>query len=147
MLKRTLFVAALMMSVCGVLRAEDAPATQPATQPAVVAATDNAAIKAKTGETIVIEGVLEDAEWSKSGKVMNAYFKDAKDGVKIAVFEKNKAKMDAAFGGDAAAKWKGAKVQITGKVMEYKGKVESLKGRLEIIIENPEQVTVVEAAK
>jgi DNA/RNA endonuclease YhcR with UshA esterase domain len=131
------------MLACASVRAED----KATTKPAPIAATDTAAIKAKVGETVTVEGVLEDAEWSNSGKVMNATFKDVKDGVKIAVFQKNKDKINAAFGGDAAAKWKGATVQVTGKVSEYKGKVESLKGRLEIIVDNPEQVTIVEPAK
>ena len=48
--------------------------------------------------------------------------------------------------GDAAAAWTGAKVKVTGKIEEYGGKVESMKGRPQIILQNPEQVTIVEAA-
>jgi DNA/RNA endonuclease YhcR with UshA esterase domain len=139
-LKRTVCLLVLAVLACGSLRADDAPATQPATQPAVIPVTDTAAIRAKNGQTITIEGVIESAKWSGSGKVMNVRFKDVKDGVSVAVFQKNKDKFDAAFGGDTAKKFTGAKVQVTGALKDFKG-------RPEIVIENPEQVTIVEAAK
>jgi DNA/RNA endonuclease YhcR with UshA esterase domain len=151
MLKRSLFLSAVLaVGFCGVLHAEEPPTTQPATQPAEVAtipAADTAAIKAKMGETITAEGVVDSAKWSSSGKVLNVFFKDARDGLIVVVFEKSKANFDTAFSGDAAKAWDGAKVKVTGKVVEYGGKVESMKGRPQIILQNPEQVTVIEAAK
>jgi DNA/RNA endonuclease YhcR with UshA esterase domain len=150
-LKRSLFLSAVLAAgFCGVLYAEDPPATQPATEPAevpTIPATDTAAIKEKMGEVVTVEGVVESAKWSGTGKVMNVFFKDARDGLIVVVFEKNKENFNNAFDGDVAKAWDGAKVKVTGKIVEYGGKVESMQGRPQIILQNPEQVTVVEAAK
>jgi DNA/RNA endonuclease YhcR with UshA esterase domain len=132
-----------MLAAFGVAYAEDAATTQPA----AIAVTDNEAIKAKTGETITVEGVIDKAEWSRSGKVLNVSFKDAPQGLLAVVFLKNKDKFNAAFNNDVAAAWTGAKVKVTGKIEEYGGMDEKMKGRPQIILVNPEQVTIVEAAK
>jgi DNA/RNA endonuclease YhcR with UshA esterase domain len=141
-LKRCVLTVVMMCVAFGVADAEDAATTQPA----AIAVTDVEAIKAKMGETITVEGTIDKAAWSNSGKVLNVSFKDAKQGLLMVVFEKNKDKFNAAFGGDVAAAWTGAKVKVTGKIEEYGGKVESMKGRPQIILVNSEQVTIVEAA-
>lgn len=152
-MKRTRLAASLVLVLAAVaVRADDAPttrpATQPTTQPAAIPVSDTDAIVAKKGEIVTVEGVIEKAEWSKSGKVMNVFFKDAdqEKGVMAAAFPKNKEKLDAAFDGDAAAHWTGAKVRVTGKLEPYGGKVSSMKNRLEMVIQNPEQVVIVEPA-
>jgi DNA/RNA endonuclease YhcR with UshA esterase domain len=121
------------------LHAEDTPATQPSTNPAVIQASDLATLKSKVGEIVAVEGVVERASWSASKKVMNIYFKDARDGFMCAVFEKNKEKVDAGFEGDAAAKLGGAKIRVTGKIGMFRE-------RPQILIDKPEQVTILEAA-
>jgi hypothetical protein len=145
MLKRFGLSAFLVICCLSVARAEDAPATQPA----VVQASDTAALNAKKGETVTVEGVVESARWSSSGKVLNVVFKDTeKDkGLLCAAFDKNKEKLDAAFGGDAPGQWNGAKVRITGKVENYGGKIEAWKDRPQILIQYPEQVVIVEPKK
>jgi len=149
MLVRPHLIASLMLLLAAVaVRAEDAPATQPTTQPAAIQASDTDTITAKKGEIVTVEGVVERAEWSKSGKVLNLYFKEAnKDAdVMASAFSKNREKLDAAFEGDAAAHWTGAKIRITAKIEPYGGKVESMKNRLQMVIQNPEQVVIVEPA-
>ncbi len=142
-------VASLLLTLFAVaVWADDAPTSQPSTQPAVIQASDTDAIAAKKGEFVSVEGVVAKAEWSKSGKVMNVYFKDADHdkGLIGSAFLKNKEKLDAEFGGDAAAHWTGAKIRLTGKVELYGGRIDSMKDRLEIVIQNPQQVVVIEPA-
>ncbi len=149
MLNRSHIAASLLVLLCAVVgQAEDAPTTQPSTQPALIQATDTDAIAAKKGEFVTVEGVVEKAAWSKSGKVLNVFFKDAdRDrGLQAAAFLKNKEKLDAEFGGDAAAHWTGAKIRITGKIEPYGAKGDKVKERLEIVIQNPQQVVIVEPA-
>lgn len=142
MLKRCVLALVLMCVAIGVSYAEDAATTQPD----VIAVTDGEAIKAKMGEQVTIEGVIDKAEWSRTGKVMNVSFKDVPQGLLLVVFEKNKDKFNDAFNGDAAATLTGAKVKVGGKLEEYGGRVESMKGRPQIVLTNPEQVTIVEPA-
>ena len=139
MLKRLLLAFVLVTGFVGVTHAQD-------TQPAVIAVTDGEAIKARMGQTVAVEGQVDKAEWSKSGKVLNVNFKNLPQGLLVVVFEKHKDKFNAAFDNDAAAAWTGAKVRVTGKVEEYGGKDEKMKGRPQIILQNPEQVVVVEKA-
>ncbi len=157
MFSRTGFLAlALLIGGVGISYAEDAPTTpattpptsQPTTSPAVLAPTDTAGITAKKGEVVTVEGLVDTAAWSSSGKVMNITFKDVeKDkGLLCSAFQKNKAKLDAEFEGDAAAKLTGAKIQITGKVEIYGGKIAAWKDRPEIVIQNPQQIKVIEPA-
>jgi len=148
MLTRSRIVGLMVLCLCAAAHAEDAPATQPSTQPAVISAGDAATLAAKKGETVTVEGVIAKAEWSKSGKVFNVEFKDieADKGLMVSAFQKNKEKLDAAFDGDAAAKLTGAKIQITGKLEVYGGKIEKFKDRLQIVIQNPQQITIVEPA-
>ena len=116
----------------------------PATAPAAVAADagDKPALEANAGKLVVVTGTVTTAEWSKSGKVMNVEFKDSP--LLVAVFEKNKEAVNAAFGGDAAKAWAGAKITISGKLGVYGGKVKALEGRPQMIVVDPKQVTVVE---
>ena len=75
---------------------------------------------------------------------MNIEFKDSE--LLGAAFERNRAKLDEAFGGDLAKTLDGAKVRIKAKIHEYGGRSEDLKGRPQIIISRPDQVTIAEPA-
>ena len=145
MLYRFGTIVVLLLCCVAFVCAEDTPATQPA----VIEASDTAGLNAKKGETITVEGVVESARWSSTGKVLNVVFKDTeKDkGLLCAAFDKNKEKLDAAFGGDAPAQWTGAKVRVTGKLENYGGKIEAWKDRPQIVIQYPEQVVIVEPKK
>lgn len=152
---RSMWIGFLLVTgVVGLLHGQAAPTTQATTPPTtqsmtddvpVIAANEVDKIAAHAGKTVAIEGVAQ-AKWSDSGKVMNIYFKDVDRGVIGTIFERNKTKIDAAFNGDAAAAWTGAKIRITGRLSDYGGKVESMKGRQQIIIQNVEQVVVLEPA-
>jgi len=156
----SMLAVAVVLSGFGVALAEYVPPGQtPATKPAeptsqpsaaggAIQATDTAGLAAKKGEIITVEGVIEYAGWGKSGKVLNVKFKDTdKDkGILVSAFTKSKEKLDAAFSSDAAKAWTGAKVQITGKLEPYGGKIKEWADRLQIIVQNPEQVKIVEAA-
>lgn len=125
------------------------PASQPSTSSGAIQATDTAAIIEKKGKFVTVEGVVVYAGWSTSGKVMNVKFKDGdkEKGLLCSAFEKSKERLDAAFNGNAGSAWKGAKIQVTGKVEIYDGKIKEWVGRPEITIQNPEQIKIVEPAR
>ena len=121
------------------------PATQPSEQ-ALIAASDRAALDKALNTDVVVEGIIQSAEWSRSGKVMNITFKDATDGLLAVVFERSRKEMDEAYSGDVAKALTGSKVRLRGTVKEYGGRDESMTGRPQIILNRPSQITIVEPA-
>src|SRR4051795_8963751 len=103
--------------------AQDAPATQPGDSgSSVIDVSDKAALDAAMGKDVVIDGVVDSAAWSSSGKVMLIQFKKAAETkVAAAVFEKQKANFDKAFSGDVTKALTGAHVRIKGTLKDYKG--------------------------
>src|SRR5258708_29351611 len=104
--------------------AEDKPASPPSSQPAsqpaadgntptLVAPGDKDALAANMDKDVVVEGVVDKAEWSSSGKVMKASFKEGGDTKLVVIlFVKNREKFDAAFSGDVTKTLGGAKVRV-----------------------------------
>jgi DNA/RNA endonuclease YhcR with UshA esterase domain len=132
-MKAKICVLLSIFLICATVRAEQAT-----TEPAVIdVKNSDAIIAAKGKDSATVEGVISSAEWSRSGKVMNIEFRDSD--LIGAVFEKNKQKLDDAFGGDLAKSLKGAKVRIKGKIADYRSKPQ-------IIIQFPDQITIVEPA-
>jgi hypothetical protein len=123
----------------------DTPAQDtPTSQPAVIAVSDNEAITSAMNTQVVIEGTVSTAAWSNSGKVMNINFESAEESRLLAVlFVRDRTKFDEAFNGDVAKTLTGARVRITGKLVEYGGKSERDKGRPQIVLSDPTQVTLV----
>lgn len=118
---------------------------QEAAKPVELDATDKAGLEAAANKDVVITGTVKRARWSGTGKVMNVDFEDSP--LIAAVFEKNKDAINAAFGGDAAKKWTGARVKLKGKLGKYNGPVETMADRPQIVVTKADQVSVVEAAK
>ncbi|MGC4033032.1 MAG: hypothetical protein QM754_15110 [Tepidisphaeraceae bacterium] len=112
----------------------------------IIKVSDTAALEAaKDGEEVVVEGKVAKAEWSKSGKVANIEFEgDPK--FMIVVFEKSRAKLDEAFGGDFTKQFTGATVRFTGKIAAYGGKAKKYEGATQMIVSQTGQVTVMVAA-
>jgi len=130
---------ALVWGVAGA-RAADAPTTAPATtEPAaVISAGDKDALSSHMNNEATVEGVVADAKWSASGKVFIVKFQDADASqFQAAVFAKNKDAMEKAFDGDLTKALEGAKVQV-------KGKLQTFREHPEIMIDKPDQITVVE---
>lgn len=122
------------------LAAAASVAAEPTTAPSKVDATDAAGLAAAKGREVLIEGVCSRASWSNTGKVFFINFKGVeRGGFSVVAFEKLKPRLDAAFMGDAAKDFTGAKLRIRGTVSEYKG-------ALQLVISDPSQVTVVEPA-
>ena len=122
---------------------------EPTTQPLIIPVSDRAAIEAATNgsDAIVVEGVVREAAWSRTGKVMNIEFADAGErGLLAVVFERQRKQMDDAFAGDLARALTGAKVRIRGSIKPYGGRVEAMKGRPQMIIDSPVQITILEIA-
>ncbi|MGH7179321.1 MAG: OB-fold nucleic acid binding domain-containing protein [Tepidisphaeraceae bacterium] len=113
--------------------------TPPTSGPALIKVSDKAAIDAAMDKEVVLDGVVETAAWSASGKVLRIEFKDAGDSKIMAVaFDKNKEDLNEAFSGDVTKALVGAHVRIRGTLKDYKG-------RPEVVINVPNQVTIVEA--
>jgi len=136
-----ILIAMLVLFVTSHLLLAEQPST---TEPAVIAATDTESLKAAMGSQVIVEGYISKAAWSRSGRVMNIEFLDSV--LLGAVFERHRAKLDEAFGGDLAAALRDAKVRFKGKLIEYGGYVESLKGRPQIIINDASQITILQPA-
>jgi DNA/RNA endonuclease YhcR with UshA esterase domain len=124
-----------------VTRADDKPAAEPpSSQPVAVDVSDKAALEANMNKDVVVEGVVDSARWSSSGKVVALEFKKAADSKFMAVaFVRHRDELDKAFSGDFARSMAGARVRIRGTLKDYKG-------RPEIVIDSPAQVTVLEPA-
>ena len=135
-------VIVVALLVCGTLTwADDAPAAQPATAPSsgILHPGDKDALAAAADKDVVIEGTIDKASWSSSGKVMKATFQDGADSkLSVIIFSSNKDKFDKAFNGDVAKTLTGAKVRLKGHLKDYKGTPE-------IVLDNVDQVTIVEA--
>ncbi|MEM8872852.1 MAG: hypothetical protein AAGD32_01220 [Planctomycetota bacterium] len=105
---------------------------------------DTDALLEKVDDRVTVEGMVEHAAWSRSGKVMNIRFKDVGEkGFMAALFERQREKFDEAFDGDVAKAIAGRRVRITGKLVLYGGHIEELKGRPEIILRDPDQLEIV----
>ncbi len=103
----------------------------------VIESTDAAGLKDALGKKITVTGKVSKADWSRTGKVMNVEFEESPK-FNATVFSRIKEKIDNAFAGDVSKAWTGAKLKITGKLEEYKE-------HYQIIINDPSQVTVMEA--
>ena len=136
------FIMAVILSMTAIAQ------TQPSTAPSLISASDKAALDAAMNQEVTVEGVVAQAQWSRSGKVMNIDFRDAdQSGLLAVIFERNRAEMDAAFGGDVARSLTGSKVRIKGVLKPYGGRDEKLKGRPQIIITRGDQITIVEPSQ
>ena len=126
-------IVALSLLTC-VAFADDKPA------PIAIDAADKAALETNQGKQVVVSGTIKTAEWSRTGKVMNVEFENSP--LILAVFEKSKEAVNQAFEGDAARKWTGAKVKVTGKLGKYGGRAKAYEDRPQIIVEKASQVTI-----
>lgn len=115
------------------------------TPAAIIKTGDKAALDAAQGTEVTVEGVVSSAAWSKSGKVCNIEFEGAPNFV-VAVFEKSRAKLDEAFGGDFTKQFAGSTLRVTGKLAAYGGKSPKYEGASQIILSQSGQITVISAA-
>jgi len=131
--------------VASIATAEDAT-SQPATsQPAdagggsaIIDVADKAALEANKGKDVVVEGVIDTAAWSSSGKVMRIEFKGNQQSKLHAVlFSSKKKDFDEAYSGDVAKTLVGARVRVKGKLEDYQN-------RPEIKISSTSQLTILE---
>jgi hypothetical protein len=129
----------LCLMVCGSLtRADDKPTTRPSS--AVLHPGDKDALAAAADKDVVIEGKIDNASWSSSGKVMKATFEGGADSkLSVIIFSTNKDKFDKAFSGDVSKTLTGAKVRLRGHLKDYKGAPE-------LVLDNVDQITIVEAS-
>jgi WD40 repeat protein/tetratricopeptide (TPR) repeat protein len=125
---------------------EQLPAAEPLPE-GVLAAAELPVLTSLIGKEVVVEGVVSDSAWSRSGKVMNIRFagvEEGKLGLFSCLFLKDRAAFDSAFGGDAAGAFSGARLRIRGALDHYGGFDFSLKGQPQMILTDPKQVTIVE---
>src|SRR5262245_8158838 len=98
------------------------PTTQPSSEsgaetPTLIKPDDKDALTANMDKDVVIEGVIEKAEWSSTGKVMRASFKDSGESkLQVIIFVKDREKFDKAFNEDVCRTLTSAKVRVKGKL-------------------------------
>jgi hypothetical protein len=137
-----LLTAALVLLTFSIAGAHE---TSSSDAPVVLDAADKAGLEAARGKMAFVTGKVKEAEWSKSGKVLNITFENAPSFM-AAAFEKNRKKLDEAFSGDLAKAVAGATVKLSGKLQAYGGHLEELKDSTQLIITGVNQVTIVEPA-
>ena len=109
----------------------------------VVEAKDAARLKALDGHKAIVVGVIDKAEWSDSGAVMQITFKGVPETqFGVAMFERNKKTFDERFNGDFAKAITGATVRFTGDVQPYGGYDDRLKNAMQLLLLNTGQVTI-----
>lgn len=116
-------------------------------QPVFIDATDKAGLTAALGQDVIVQGTVSKAEWSRTGAVMNIDFKGAEQSRMMAVvFQRQKAAFDTAYKGDITKALTGSKIRIKGTLEEYGGNVAAFKGRPQLILNRPDQITIMEPA-
>jgi hypothetical protein len=103
-------------------------------------------LKAAIGQEVVVEGNVRTSTWSSTGNVLNIFFEgDAprNPALLAIVYKDQRPKFDAAFNGDVAAAFAGARLHIKGRVVPYGGYSSRYTGWPEIILDDPAQVTIV----
>lgn len=140
LMRKAHFLTLTALLICSTAFSQDAT-TEPAqtSQPTALDGTDSAAAKAAEGKDVVVTGKIVKAGWSSSGKVMRAAFSNDDDALQLIVFSRNKDALDKAFGGDIVTAIGGAHVKLTGKVVDYRG-------HPEIVLNKPQQLTIVSPA-
>lgn len=118
-----------------------APAEPPATRPSVdvprIAASDGPALRANMGKPAVVTGRVTSAQVSSTGRVLRVLFDDTRQsGFNAVIFERNFQRFRSRFGDDLNA-------ALTGKMVELTGVIEEYRGAPQIILSNPEQLTIV----
>ncbi|HZZ42004.1 MAG TPA: hypothetical protein VFE58_03640 [Tepidisphaeraceae bacterium] len=114
-------------------------AADPASQPASIKVSDKSALDANKDKSVIVDGTITTAAWSKSGRVFILKFADTEDtGFTAVAFKDNKDAFDKAFNGDAAKTLTGSKVTLTGKLSAFHDKPQ-------IVLNKPEQVKIQDA--
>lgn len=111
----------------------------------VIKSDDKAALTAAIDTNVTVEGKVASAEWSRTGKVCNIKFEGEPTFV-VAVFEKSRAKLDEAFGGDFTKQFIGATIRISGKLAAYGGRDPKYKEATQIVLSQTGQVSVMTPA-
>ena len=137
-------VTAQARSVLQQGRARDAiPAAEDPSKIPIIGAGDVAKLREHFGKRAIVVGVVKSAQWSGSGKVMNIEFAEGEGkGLLAVVFESSGQRFNEAWGGDFVKAVTGKRVRLYGQVQEYGGYDEKWKGRPQMILGNPEQVSL-----
>jgi hypothetical protein len=124
--------------LCSHVLAADPAAPPAAPSGATIRAGDKDALQANMGKDAIVEGEVADAQWSGTGRVFIIKFKDADDShFQGALLSQHKEAVEKGFDGDLVKALAGAKIRLSGKLQAYRE-------HPEILIEAPEQITIVE---
>ena len=144
MLQKCIAMLVVMALALAAAQAQD-EGEQTGDVPKLIKVSDRDAIEAAMDSDVIVEGTVESADWSRSGKVMNIDFKDAAEPkLLVVVFERNRQRFDEAFGGDMSKAIAGKTIRVKGKLQPYGGHVEEFKDRPQIIMDQTSQLTIVE---
>ena len=100
---------------------------------AVLSVDDTESIVAQKGNEVTVEGLVHSAFWVRG--VLLITFREQEEGFLAASFTRYRRALDEGFDGDFLKAVQGKKIQIRGTVTEHRG-------RPQIVVEAPDQVTV-----
>lgn len=135
--------AVAVLSVCGLVSAEDAATTSaPATHAAPASAgtlksTDQEALKSAVGKSAVVIGGVASVSTSPSGSINFINFKGHAKGDFTGIIKKEDLEnVNKGFDGDVAKALKGKEIELSGVITDYKGTPQ-------IEVTKPEQIKIV----
>ncbi len=114
------------------------PTTAPSTQPGHITVGDEAAIKAAitSDKDVTITGVVDTAEWSKSGKVFKLTFVNGQVGFQAVIFKADAPSFEKDYHEFVKA-FANKRLTIKGKIVDYKGSAE-------VVLKSSQQILKVE---
>ena len=139
-----ILVVPLLFAISGATAGQPDPSRIP-----VIDATDRASLLEHLDRHVIVAGTVASARWSRTGKVMNIELEGSEGGERAGllavVFESRRGAFDAAWNGDFTKAIAGRRVRLHGQLNEYGGYDEAQKGRPQMILNVPDQVTLVDA--
>jgi DNA/RNA endonuclease YhcR with UshA esterase domain len=105
-------------------------------EPAPIPATNLEDLQSKTGEEVTVEGAVHNAFWVRN-QVLMITFQEERGGFVAVAFARNRGALNEAFAGDVLKAVAGKTIQVTGTLVEYES-------RPQIVIERPEQLTILD---
>lgn len=112
-----------------------APLALHAEEPRVFSVDDTEELLAQMGKEAVVEGRVRSSFWVRG--VLLITFREEQEGFVGAAFARNRDTLNEAFDGDIARALRGKNIRMRGTITEHRS-------RPQIVVENPDQITVLE---
>jgi hypothetical protein len=106
-----------------------------------ISASDTDGLSAALGREVMVEGIVSSAVWSKSKKVFLIEF--GTPGFLAASFQASATNVLRSLGDESGGQFAGKRVQVKGAVAVYSGKDPKYADWLQIIVNQPDQLTFI----